>query len=131
MRLGDVARTEDHAGNAAPRQHRRIAEIMQPFWSRPAEAPLELTNERQTRIRLQRKAGFQFHIGNLRRQFSRAEKGGKLASRARLRFARQRAPVHVDHTTIGNNIRLRAAGNRADIHRAGTEQWMAPLARPE
>src|SRR5205085_6989848 len=117
MRLRDIAGAEDYARDAALGQHRGIAEIMDTHWLALARAAQELLDEWQLR------RGFHRHT---RLRARHAEGGPKFFPRqerfnfllhARLGFARQRATIHRDDARVGNNIRLGAAANGADVYR--------------
>ena len=84
-------------------------------------------DERQFVIRFQRQRWREFRAGNFCGQFSRAQQRGDFIFHFCIRFARQRSAIHRDFANVRNDVRLRAAGNRADIHRRRAEQRMFSL----
>ena len=113
VRLGDVARPEHHAGNAALRQHRRVAEIIHPRRTRLARRIRETADQRQLGIRFQRTAGSAASRPRSRALRLAVPATGPQSRAAPTRFGLpgQRAAVHGDGAMIRHDVRLRAAAD--------------------
>ena len=81
-------------------------------------------------IGFQRQARRQLRAGNHCGQIFRAQERGDFTANAGFRLPRQRPPVNRNDATVGNDVRLCAAGNRADIHSCRAEQRMCSFPQP-